>query len=127
MSAAINNRVARRKRSASALLLCTLAAAVLSMAAIAILRSGQRGVARVEARRSSSTAQHTAAGLLQRSIAVLRINPATTGNIVDPGNGLPGAYSELQRLSPTATRIRVFLYVAATTPAIETVVDPTSL
>ena len=125
---AINRtRIRHHQRNASALLLCTLAAAVLSMAAIAILRSGQRGIARVEARRTSSAGQHVAAGLLQRSVAILRVNPATTGNIVDPGNGMPGAYSELQSLSPSATRIRVFLYAASTTPAIETVVDPTTL
>lgn len=116
-----------RQRRGSALLVCTLAAAILSMAAIAILRSSQRNIARVDALETSSRGRFVSEGLYQRSIALLRLNPNTTGTIVDPGNGMPEARCELRQLSPSATQIQVFLYAASTVPAKDVVVDPTTL
>lgn len=114
-------------RRGSALLVCTLAAAVLSMAAIAILRSSQRNIARVDSLRSSTQGRSVSQGLFQRSVAVLRTNPAASGLVTDPGVVLPGARSQLTRLSPSATRIQVYLYAGASMPAIDTVVDPSVL
>ena len=116
-----------RKRRGSALLVCTLAAAVLSMAAIAIVRSSQRSIARVDALRTTAQGRCVAEGLFQRSVGILRTDPNTTGTIVDPANGMPDARCELRRLSPTATQIQVFLYAGATIPAKDVVIDPTAL
>jgi hypothetical protein len=117
----------RRGRRGSALLVCTLAAAVLSMAAIAIIRSSQRNIARVDALRTTGEGRFVVEGLFQRSIAVLRSDPNSTGPIVDPANGMPGATCVLRQLSPTATQVQIFLYTGATTPAKDVVLDPTAL
>lgn len=111
----------------AALLVCTLAAAVLSMAAIAILRSSKRGIERIDAVQVSSTSRAVSEGLLQRSIAILRVNPNTIGTITDANNGMQSARSELRQISPTATQIQVFLYPGSTVPAQDVVVDPTTL
>lgn len=116
-----------RQRRGSALLVCTLAAAVVSMAAIAIVRSGRHSVARVEALRVSASSHHVAEGLTQRAIAILRDDPNRNGDVVDPNAPLPAARCRLLRLSPTATQIQVFLYAGSTIPAIDLVVDPTRL
>ena len=116
------NRNSNRQRRGSALLVCTLAAAVLSMAAIAIIRSSQRSIARVDALRTSGQGRCVADGLLQRSIAILRANPNTTGTISDPSNGTPDARSQLRQLSPTETQVQVFLYATSTTPAKDVVI-----
>jgi type II secretory pathway component PulK len=121
-----NNRKTANRRG-SALLVCTLAAAVLSMAAIAILRSSQRSIARVDSLRGSCHGRCVAEGLFQRAVAILRTNPNTTGTIVDPNTGMPGARCELRQVSVNATLIRVFLYVGSTTPAKNSVVDPTTI
>lgn len=116
----------KRNRQGSALLLCTLAAAVLSMGGIAILRSTQRSIVRVESQQSARQGRAITEGLYQRSVAMLRQNPATIGTITDPA-GSRTAYAELQMLSPSATRIRVFLYAGSSVPAKDSVVDPTTL
>ena len=97
------------------------------MAAIAILRSSQRHIAQVDAQRKSLQGRFVAEGLYQRSIAMLRLDPNTTGTIIDSGSGVPAARCELRRLSPTATQIQVFLYAASATPAKDIIVDPTAL
>jgi hypothetical protein len=107
--------------------LCALASVILSLAATAILRSQRHAIARVDSQRTAIAGQHVAEGLLQRSIAMLRIDPLAQGTVVDPANLWPNASCQLQRLSPTATRIQIFLYSGSTTPAIDTVVDPTAL
>lgn len=116
-----------RRRRGSALLVCTLAATVLSMAAIAIIRSSQRNIARVDALRTTGQGRCVVEGLFQRSIAILRTDPNTTGTIADPNNGMANARCDLRQLSPTATQIQIFLYAGATTPAKSVVIDPTTL
>lgn len=116
-----------RQRRGSALLVCTLAAAVVSMAAIAIVRSGRQSVARIEALRVSSSSRHVAEGLTQRAVSLLRADPNRSGDVVDPNAPLPAARCRLVRLSPKATQIQVFLYAGSTIPAIDLVVDPTKL
>jgi type II secretory pathway component PulK len=116
-----------RSRRGAALLVCTLAAAVLSMAAIAILRSSKRAIERVDAVQVSSASRAVSEGLLQRSIAILRVNPNATGSVTDPNNGMSSARAELRQLSPTATQVQVFLYPGSTVPAEDIVVDPTAL
>lgn len=117
----------RNRRRGSALVVCTLAAAALSMAAIAIVRSGQHSIARVRARQSSDSGRHVAEGLTQRAISLLRNDPATSGTVIDPGSPIAGAWCELTTLSPTATQIRVYLYTGSSIPATDIVVDPTAL
>ena len=116
-----------RQRRGSAILLCTLAAAVLSMSAIAILRSSRHHIARTDAQRSSVQGHHVADGLAQRCVAVLRADPGATGTIIDPDAPLADASGELTQLSPTATQIRVYLYAGSTTPAFDQIVDPNTL
>lgn len=121
----LNPHRRRTKRHGSALLICTIATAFVSLASIAILRSNQRGISRVDAIRVSRQGRHAADGLVQRSIAALRVNPNRAGTIVDPA--VADARAELQRQSPNATRIQVFLFAAATVAARDLVVDPTAL
>ena len=116
-----------RRRKGSAILVCTLAAAVLSLAAIAILRSSRHQIARTDAQRSSVHGHQVSDGLVQRCVAILRANPAATGRVTDPDTPMPDAFAELIQLSPTATQIRVFLYSGATTPAFDRIVDPATL
>lgn len=123
----MTNKRSASNRRGSALLVCTLAAAVLSMAAIAIIRSSQRSMGRVDSLRASCQGRCVAEGLYQRAVAILRVNPNTTGTIVDPGAPLLGARCELRQLSANATRIQVFLYAGSATPAKDTVVDPTTI
>ena len=115
------------KRRGSALLVCTLAIAVLSMAAIAILRSSQRSIRRVDSLRDACQGRCVTDGMLQRSIAVLRTRPDATGTVADPNGVMPGARCELRQLSPVATRIQIFLYAGSTIPAKDVIVDPTTL
>ncbi len=117
----------RRLRRGSALLVCTLAAVVISLAAVTMLRSSRRSIARIDAIQASDGGRHVADGLLQRSIALLRENPATAGTIVDPDGPNPDAFCQLTTLTATATQIQVFLYAGAAVPAIDMVVDPTAL
>lgn len=117
----------RRKRRGSALVVCTIATAALSLAAIAIVRSGTRSIARLESLRSTDAGRHVAAGLTQRAIATLRNDPSASGTIIDPGNGMADATCQMTTLSPSATQIRVFLYAGSTIPASDLVIDPTSL
>lgn len=117
----------QRQRRGSALLLCTLAIAVISMASVAILRSTHRNVARVEGIRLSRQAHCESDGLLQRAYAMLRVDPAFSGTVTDPARRVAEARADVQRLSANATRIRVFLYAAAAVPAREAVVDPNLL
>ena len=116
-----------KSRRGSALLVCTLAAAVLSLAAIAILRSSRHHITRTDASRTSIQGHHVTDGLVQRSIAILRADPNAAGTFVDPNVPIANAYSELTQLSPTATRIQVYLYAGSTTPAFDQVVDPSTL
>lgn len=122
-----NRRVPPNQRTGSALLVATLAAAVLSMAGIAIIRSSQRSIARVDALRTTTQGRCVAEGLVQRAIATLRIDPNRTGAITDPSSLLPNANCQLRQLSPTATQIEVFLYAGSSTPVKDIVVDPTTL
>ena len=123
------NRAHRKsqKRRGSALLVCTLAAVVVSMAAIAIVRSGRQSIARIEALRVNASSRHVAEGLTQRAIALLRADPNRSGDVIDANAPLPAARCRLVRLSPRATQIQVFLYAGATIPAVDVVVDPTRL
>jgi hypothetical protein len=116
-----------RYRRGSALLLCTLAIAVVSLASIAVLRSNLRGIARVDALRNGRQARQLADGWVQRSTAMLRLNPTFAGSLPLPGTAPAGTRVQLTPLSPNATRIQVFLYSRATTPARDLVVDPTAL
>ncbi len=116
-----------RHRRGSALLLCTLAIAVISMASIAVLRSSQRGIARVDGVRNARQGEQIADGLVQRATAMLRLNPAFAGTLPLPRSAPSGTRVELTSLSPTATRIQIFLYDRATIPARDLVVDPIAL
>ncbi len=117
----------QRQRRGSAILLCTLAAAILSLAAIAIVRSSRHHIAHTHAHRSSVDGHHISDGLAQRCVAILRADPNATGRVTDPNITLPDAYAELNLLSPTMTQIRVFLYAGSTIPALDTIVDPATL
>ena len=117
----------RRRRNGSAILVCTLAAAVLSLAAIAILRSSRHQIARTGAQRSSVQGHQVSDGLVQRCVAILRANPSAVGRVTDSGAAMPDAFAELIQLSPTATQIRIYMYAGATTPAFDRIVDPNTL
>jgi hypothetical protein len=122
-----SRRCAARRRRGSALLICTLAIAVISLASVAIVRSNQRGIANIDGIRASRQARHNADGLIQRSIATIRVAPTTVGTLPLPTMFPPDARVELTRLSPSATQIHVFLYDPSTIPARALVVDPSAL
>ena len=106
-----------RHRNGSALLVCTLAAFALSIASIAILRSSRRHIARVDALRSAAVGRCVSEGLVQRSIASLRVNPALTGTLIDPKSPLRGARCELRQLTASSAQIQVYLYPTSSVPA----------
>lgn len=116
-----------RSRRASALLLCTLAIAVVSAASVAILRSNQRGNATLGGTRVARQARQTADGMLQRAYAAIRLDPKLTGTISLPKSYGSGERLELKSLSPTATQIEVYLYAKAKKPARIVMVDPDQL
>jgi len=117
----------KRNRRGSALLVCTLAITVISIASVAILRSTQRGITRVDAQRSTVQARLVADGLVQRAIAAIRLNPAARGTLPLPKLPLAEPRVELTPLSATATRIEVYLYNNAGVAARDVVVDPVAL
>ncbi|WP_146533928.1 hypothetical protein [Rubripirellula reticaptiva] len=117
----------KRNRRGSALLICTLAATVLSMATIAIIRSNQRSVARVDANRTAIQGRLFADGLLQRSLAMLRVDPKLSGEIRDKYSKHPEQRIELRPLTSTTTMIQVFLYEGSKIPAVSRIVDIESL
>ncbi|TWU55801.1 hypothetical protein Poly59_21030 [Rubripirellula reticaptiva] len=108
-------------------MICTLAATVLSMATIAIIRSNQRSVARVDANRTAIQGRLFADGLLQRSLAMLRVDPKLSGEIRDKYSKHPEQRIELRPLTSTTTMIQVFLYEGSKIPAVSRIVDIESL
>lgn len=116
-----------RSRRGSALLICTLAAAVLSMATVAILRSQQHAVRRVDAARASLSAKMTADGLMQRAVAMLRANPTLATTFNDQRFRNSPAFVVVQPLSIDTSRVSVFLYAGSTVPAASRVINVTSL
>ena len=121
----LSNRMSQKR--GSTLLLCTLATAVISTASIAILRSSQRQIARLDAQTSTTRGRTISDGLTQRAIAILRVDPNANGVISDPDLDNPDARCQLTRLSGNATQIQVFLYRSSTTPAADVIVDPAAL
>ncbi len=117
----------KRCRRGSALLLCTLAAVVISIASIAILRSNQRGIATLSGTRVSRQARATSAGLVQRAYAALRLDTNLAGSLPLPKSYRSGERLELTKLSPSATQIEVYLYGSAKIPAKVVIVDPGKL
>ncbi|MGB7325593.1 MAG: hypothetical protein WBD31_12035 [Rubripirellula sp.] len=123
----MSKRTRKHNRRGSALLICTLAATVLSMATIAIVRSNQRSVARVDATRTAIQSRLAADGLLQRSLAMLREDPKLSGEIRDKYSKHPERRIELRPLTSTTTMIQVFLYEGSKIPAVTRIVDVESL
>lgn len=124
----MQTRIKRRSnRRGSAILICALATAVLSMATIAIVRSQQHAVRRVDAARASVTAKMTADGLMQRAVAMLRTNPALATTFNDPHVRNSSAFVVVQPLSSDESRVSVFLYAGSTVPAVSRVINVTSL
>ncbi len=117
----------RRHRRGSALLVCTLAAAVLSMATLAILRSQQYSVRRVDAVRSSVSARMTSEGLTQRAIAMLRTDPKLTTKFKDERSKDSPAIVVVEPISADESRIDVYLYEGAQVPATSRIVNVTEL
>ncbi|MDA8746353.1 hypothetical protein N9N28_17155 [Rubripirellula amarantea] len=126
LSASVPTR-RRHQRRGSALLLCTLATVVLSLSAIAILKSHSREIGHTEAMESSVRGRLVAGGLLQRTIAQLRVDPLYSGTVTDRAAGSPDAFAQVTRVSASATRIDVFLYAGSRIPATSKIVDPTTL
>ena len=117
----------RHSRRGSALLLCTLATVVLSLSAIAILRSHTSEIGQTEAMESSVRGRFVAGGLLQRSVAQLRVDRKFSGTIIDRSSGSPDAFAQITPLTPAATRIEIYLYAGSRVPAVNKVVDPARL
>lgn len=117
------NTKRNRNRRGSALLICTLAAAVLSMATIAILRSQQHAVRRVDAARASLSAKMTADGLMQRAVALLRTDPSLATTFNDRRFRNSPAFVVVQPLSVDESRVSVYLYAGSTVPAVSRVIN----
>ncbi len=77
MNLKFENRCCKRSKSrrGSALLLCTLAATLLSMSALVIIRSNRISIAQTHSQHAAVWGRHTAESLVQRSIAQLREDP----------------------------------------------------
>ena len=127
LSDRVTNCCFRKRRKGSALLLCTLVTAVLSMSAIAILRSSQLAITRVESTRNSVAARHAADGFVQRAVSILKSNPTYTGKFAHKESGFPNAFCETASVGTTQVAIRVYLYDTAKVPVIERVIDLAAL
>ncbi|TWU54653.1 hypothetical protein Poly51_33720 [Rubripirellula tenax] len=96
------------------------------MATIAIVRSNQLAVQRVDATRSAVQGRVFADGLMQRSLAMLRLDPTLSGEIREKGSS-SAHWIELRPMSKTTTMVQVFLYEGSKTPAITRVIDVEAL
>ena len=123
----VSGRRKARCRTGSMLLLGTLAAFVLSLGSLAIIKSHSRRIAMTNAETASAQSRLTSVGLLQRSVALLQNDPLYQGTVIDRGAAIAEAYAEVSSISPTSTRIDIFLYRRAPVPAATKTVDPTSL
>ncbi|GAA4467563.1 hypothetical protein [Novipirellula rosea] len=112
-----------RTRSGSALLLCTLAAAVLSMSAIAILRSSKLAIARVDARRTAIQGRHIADGLVQQAIAQLKSDADFEGEIFATDSAMPTARVVVKQPGKKEAMLSVFLYERSAVAAKEVSID----
>lgn len=113
------------------LLLGTLAAVMLSLSSIAIIKSHSRRIAMTQAEQSSAQARLTSRGLLQRCVAIIQADPLFAGVVTDRDLAIPGAFvgafAQVTAVDPSTTRIEVYLYSTAPVPSDVRVVDPTSL
>ncbi|WP_442510769.1 hypothetical protein SH528x_002412 [Novipirellula sp. SH528] len=112
-----------RTRSGSALLLCTLAAAVLSMSAIAMLRSSKLAIARVDAQRTAIQGRHIGDGLVQQAIAQLNSDADFEGEIFATSTTMPTARVVVKRPSKKEAILYVFLYEKSAFAAKEVLID----
>ncbi|QDV61777.1 hypothetical protein [Crateriforma conspicua] len=106
-----------RHRQGGAVLLCTLAAAVLSISAIAILRAGTHQRGRIDSLRSAAQARQTAAGLIARAEAFVQQDTAFAGNVVDPTAMIPGSFAVVTNDGMGNVTIAAYLYPGATAAA----------
>lgn len=100
---------------------------VLSLSAIAILKSHTSEISQTEAMESSVRGRLVAGGLLQRSVAQLRVDRTFSGTIMDRSSGSPDAFAQVTSLAPTSTQIEIYLYAGSRVPAVTKVVDPARL
>lgn len=115
----------RAARCGAAVLLCTLAAAVLSLSAIAILRSSSHQRDQLASRREVAEARQAADALLARAVALIRVDPTISGPITDSGSTHPDARATITPDGSGNRSVHVFLYPGASEPIAHTVVpDP---
>ncbi|WP_218933858.1 hypothetical protein [Rubripirellula lacrimiformis] len=121
------NRTRHHRRQGSALLICTLAATVLSMATLAIVRSQQLAIARIDATRTSLSGQATADGLMQRTIAMLRVDPTLQGQYQDTRVKGAEPWIDVQPISSSETLVQIYLYKGSKIPIVRRMVNLKSL
>ena len=112
-----------RSRQGSVLLLCTLAAVVLSLAGLAILQSHSRNLAMTRSVESSMAARMASDGLMQRAIAQLRVDPNATLRVIDKNSSLPDAYGKIVPISATQSEVSIFLYKDAKVPSMKRIIN----
>ena len=108
------------------MLLCMLAAVIVSSSTIALVHLHRRSVLRMEARRSVIESTQETSGLYERVRALIRNNSSFSGNVTAV-TGSQSAYAEVTAVTPTQTNIRIYAYSSSTLPVIDVVVDPTQL
>lgn len=113
------------RRRGAALLVCMMAAMVVALAAVALLRAQRRQAVETQMLAVTATERQAAYGLLQCGVARLRFDPGFQGTLTDPALGSQHRLV-VQAMAPDRIELRVFLGDAAR-PYQTLIVDPASL
>ncbi|QDS91309.1 hypothetical protein FF011L_00380 [Roseimaritima multifibrata] len=115
-----------RRRRGAALLICMLAAAAVSLSAMAILRSLHRSSLRTQSIESIAADRQVAMGIANAAVSQLKANPTLSGDLYYPSLS-EDARVAVTRVSSKETLLTVWLFPAATQPAYIRTVDPSKL
>lgn len=119
-------RQAYPHRRGGVLLLCMLAAVVVSSGTIALVHLHRRSSQRIDARRCLMETNQESRGLYERVTTMIRNDPSFSGNVTSV-TGTQSAYAVVTSLAPSQTNIRVYAYRSSTQPVMDVVVDPAQL
>ncbi len=109
------------------MLLCMLAAVVISTAVIALVQLHRRSRVKIESRRSVVKATSETDGLYQRVITVIRNDPTYGGTVTPATKSAAGCYAVVKPVAASQTDISIYAYATAKAPLLARQVDPTAL
>jgi hypothetical protein len=116
-----------RKRRGTAMLLAMLTAAVVATAAIAVIRAVQRQSHATQRFEQTVRGDHEVRGLLEMTIAILRQNPAFSGEVRDKAAGSSEAYGIVSAAPNGDVFVDLYAFANAKIPAKSIQLDPSLL